>query len=138
MLLIVSPPRVGEVNYTMPIVGSRLTVTCTAEFPPDLPRNLYLLPFPNSTPFDSSDIVDDGPTSRTIVAVLDSVELNSTLQYICIAEVEDRDYVYARPNSSNRVINLTSICKPSVLSCVCVTVVKCNSAFQCHRHLCKR
>ena len=45
------------------------------------------------------------------------VELNSVLQYICIAEVEG-EYVYTRPNSSSSVIELTPIRKP-VFCCGC-------------------
>ena len=109
LFLPVLPLRV-EVDSTVPFVGSSLTVTCTAEFPPSVSRSLILLPLQNSTPFESTSIVNDGPTSRTIEAVLGSVQLNNTLQYICIAEV-DGEYAYTRPNSSNRVINLTPICK---------------------------
>ena len=108
-ILIVPPLRV-EVNSTAPLVGGPLTVTCTAEFPPDVPRNVSLRPLSGSQPFNSSNTVDDGPT-RTVVATLAPVDLNSILQYICVAEV-DGDYVYTRPGSSSRIIQLTPICKP--------------------------
>ena len=115
LLLIVPPLRV-EVNSTVPLVGAPLTVTCTAEFPPDVPRSLYLRPISDSPPFVSNSTVDDG-TTRTIQAVVEPVGLNSVLQYICIAEAEG-EYVYTRPNSSSSVIELTPICKP-VFCCGC-------------------
>ena len=63
----------------------------------------------NSRPFDSTDIINDNSTSRTIQAVLESVELNDILQYACLAEV-DGEYAYTQPGS-NQTISLIPIRK---------------------------
>jgi hypothetical protein len=103
-------PLPVEVNSTIPFVDSPLTINCTAEYPPGVPQSLTLLPRAGSPALEITT-VNEGPTSRTIEGVLESVDLNGTLQYICIAEV-DGEYAYTQRNVSNRVILLTPILPP--------------------------
>ena len=105
----VQPPAIN-VSYTTPFVNSSFAATCMAQFSPGVQISLDWVPIGDAPPFDSASTVNEGSTMRVIESVLESVELNDNLRYVCIADVISGDYVYA-PSASNRSISLTPICE---------------------------